>query len=117
MPLILRIQGAFYALTATWALLHVSSFLAFTQTDNAFKTQANGVLFLVFGVFLWKAARDEALVYPGVVMGAATAVFLAGIDLYYLLTGGTSEVFWLDFAAESTFIVLYALEWMKRRRG
>lgn len=95
------IQGSIYALTGTWALVHLPSFFWITQNaSDPFKTQANGVLFLAIGLFaIYKAYLKHITRIECIFLGS-TCIGIALVDLWYLLHYATSWPFWFDAIEE-----------------
>jgi hypothetical protein len=102
----LLLQGSWYLATAVWSLAHITSFLAVTGYPvDPFKTQTNGVLFLVLGWYLlrsgWRVPDIHAAEF-----GFAAALGVALVEAAYLPHLGDPAGFWVDAAAE--FVLAFA---------
>ena len=94
-------QGVYYAITGTWALLHIKSFEAVTgpKTDR-WLVKMVGALVLVSGSVMAATGfrkRDTPEVHA---LAAASCVAFAAIDVVYALKRRISPVYLLDAAAE-----------------
>lgn len=108
------IQGAYFALTGLWPLVHMPSFLAVTgpKTD-LWLVQTVGVLVLVVGLVLLLAARRDAAATPEMrTLAMGTALGLAAIDVIFTSTGTLRAVYLLDAIPE---VVLAAFWGLARR--
>jgi hypothetical protein len=91
------VQGGFYLLTGIWPLLHMRSFLFVTgpKTD-LWLVRTVGLLIVAISVPLLMAAARKTISMELICLGFLSAVFLAGIDLYYVLRKRISKVYLLD---------------------
>jgi hypothetical protein len=106
------LQGAYYVATGVWPLVDDRSFQAVTgpKTD-VWLVKTVGLLVAGIGAALLSEGR-----HPGraaTVVGAGSAVALAGIDIYYATTRRISPIYLLDAVAEG--VLLWA--WAQRRRS
>ena len=108
-------QGIFYAATGLWALVDLDSFEAVTgpKTDD-WLVKTVGILVVVIGGVLIMAARRRRVTAEVAVLGAGSALALAGIDLVYALSGVIAPIYLLDAAAELGLVVLWGVA---RARG
>jgi hypothetical protein len=94
-------QGAFYGATGVWPIAHMRSFEAVTgpkKEDWLVKT-VGGLIAVVGGAVAAAGARKR--VTPEIAgLAAASALFLAGIDIVYVARGRIRPVYLLDAAAE-----------------
>ena len=104
------LQGAYFGLTAAWALVHVDSFMRVTgaKTD-VWLVKTVAALILVIGLALLAAAL-RGRIGPDLrflALGSATA--LALVDLVYVGKGTIARVYLLDALAEGLFVAGWAL--------
>ncbi len=115
---VVLVQSLLYSVTGAWAIIHVSSFMAFTRNfESPFKTEANGVLFFTIGAYLlysWYAKRIDG---PIIIFGCSTALLLAIVDYYYLVNGGTTVPFWADFGAELVIAIILGFHLFRSRKN
>ena len=109
------IQGVFYVATGVWPLIDIISFQVVTgpKTD-LWLVRTVGVLVTVIGLVLLAAARTRRVTDEIVMLGAFSALGLAGIDLIYALSGRISAVYLADAVVEIGLAVLWAVA---RQRG
>ena len=102
-------QGLFYLLTGLWPIVHLPSFEAVTgaKTDD-WLVKTVGVVVAVVGAVLVLAARRRRITPEIAVLGAGSALALAGIDLVYALSGVISRIYLADAAAELGLVLLWA---------
>lgn len=115
LQVVLRVQAVFYVITGVWPLLHMRSFERVTgpKTDD-WLVHMVGLLAAAIGLALWTGARTTRPAGAIVVLGAASAMSFAAIDLTYALTGRIAPIYLLDAGAEG--VLLLAL-WMGWRRA
>jgi len=94
-------QGAFYAVTGIWPILHMRSFEAVTgpKTDRWLVKTVGGLL-TVAGVALWQAGRQRRVTPEMVGVATGSAAVLTAIDVAYVSKGRISPVYLLDAVAE-----------------
>jgi len=104
-----KAQGAYYAATGVWPLLHMRSFLAVTgpKTD-LWLVQTVGALVTCIGGQLMLSAADKAHTDRLKPLAAASAAALAAVDVIHVARRRISPVYLLDAAAE----IALALLWM-----
>lgn len=99
------VQGAYFAVTGAWALLHVGSFMRVTgaRTD-VWLVKTVAALVLVIGLALlagaWRGRVGPDLLFLAV--GSATA--LALVDVVYVADGTIARVFLLDALVEGLLV-------------
>ena len=100
-----RLQGAYYALTALWALGDIGSFQAVTgpKTD-LWLVRTVAVLILVVGVVLLSMSRRRPFPPDGRLLGAGAAAALGAVDVVYAATAVISRIYLLDAAVEAALI-------------
>jgi hypothetical protein len=104
-------QGAYYALTGLWPIIHLPSFEALTgpKVDD-WLVRTVGLLATTIGIALGVAAlRGEARTVTAVVLAAGSALAFAGIDLWYGLGGRISPIYLADAVVELGWLVLLGL--------
>lgn len=104
------IQGAFYMASGLWPLLSIRGFQAVTgpKTD-IWLVNTVGVLLGFIGLTLILAAIRRQVTLPIAVLGAGTALALAGIELVYVFHGTISAVYLLDTILEAGFLAGWLL--------
>jgi hypothetical protein len=114
LPRLALVQGLFYAATGLWPLIDIVSFQIVTgpKTD-LWLVRTVGVLVTVIGAVLIAAARPRRITDEIVLLGAGSALGLAGIDLVYGFSGRISAVYLADAVVE---IGLAAVWLLGRRR-
>lgn len=98
---LLAAQGAYFLTTGIWPLVHMQSFEAVTgpKTDKWLVKTVGLCIASIGGALLCAAARDR--VTPEIRNLAITsALSLAGIDIWYSLTGRISKVYLADAVPE-----------------
>jgi hypothetical protein len=110
-------QGAFWAATGFWPLVHYRSFEAVTgpKTDDWLVKTIGGLIGLVGATLL--AAGWRGRVTPEVaLLGAGSATALAWSDIYFASKGRISKMYLLDVLAEAPFLAGWAAYGLLRRR-
>jgi hypothetical protein len=105
------IQGIFYLLTGLWPIFHMKTFEAVSgkKTDRWLVKTVSGLICLI-GMVLLEGWRDGVESQHRRI-GAGAAVWLAGIDVYYVMRRRISMVYLLDALVE----VVLALSWFTSR--
>lgn len=117
LPRILRIQGAYYAATGAWPLLHLPSFEAVTgPKHDRWLVRTVGLLAAVTGASLLSAAARREAAPPILALAAGSAAAFAGVDAWYSLRGRISKVYLLDAALEISLLTALLLL-LRRARG
>ena len=109
-------QGAYFALTGVWPLVSLRSFEAITGPKvDAWLVKTVGVLVGVVGaVLLLSGVRGDAPVEV-IVLGAGSALALAGIDAWYVGRRVIPPIYLLDAALELTLVIAWGITWLARR--
>ncbi|RQP14634.1 MAG: hypothetical protein EAS48_01130 [Chryseobacterium sp.] len=106
------LQAFYYLVTAVWPFVHLQSFLYVTgpKTD-IWLVKTVSLLLVPYAVLLIDAALLSCQVRRifSLAMSICCAS-LAGIDLYYYLSGTISAVYLADFGAE----IIFMLYWLVR---
>jgi uncharacterized membrane protein len=106
------IQGVYYSLTAIWAIVDISSFMAVTgpKTD-IWLVKTVGLLILVIGLtLLISKFRNKDLLSPEITfLGIASAASFISIDVYYVAIDRISPVYLADAVAQLLLILLWMI--------
>jgi hypothetical protein len=108
LSLIAKLQGAYWALTGIWPLLHMPSFLLVTgpKTD-LWLVRTVAVLITMIGLTLIRAGLGKRVTSDIVFLGIASALGLAAVDLYFALNNVISDIYLYDAAGEAVIIGLW----------
>lgn len=103
------LQGAYFALTGVWALVHLESFELVTgpKTDD-WLVRTVGVLVLVIGAVLLVAASRLRVPFEVALLAVGSALGLAAIDVVYATGDVIRDVYLLDALAELALVALWA---------
>ena len=110
------VQGAYFAATGLWALVHEESFMLVTgpKTD-VWLLKTVGILVLAIGIVLLVAAARERVSFEVALLAIATALGLGAIDIVYATSGTIRDVYLLDAIAEAGLVLLWGiLLWRNR---
>lgn len=105
--LVAFVQGAYFAVTGLWPLVHMASFLTVTgpKTD-LWLVQTVGVLVLAIGLALLVAARRRVSLETRV-LAVGSALGLAAVDVVFSTNGTISGVYMLDALVEVVLVVAW----------
>ncbi len=100
------VQGSYFLAAGIWPLIDIDSFQAVTgaKTD-LWLAYTVGVLVLAIGVVLLSAARSGRITLEVALLGAGSAVALAGIDVVFVARGVIAPVYLIDAAAEGVLVL------------
>src|SRR5690348_8611405 len=103
------VQGAYYAATGLWSILHLRSFEAVTgpKVDD-WLVKTVGVLVTAIGGALARAGTARRTSPDVALLAAGSAAGLMAIDTWYALRGRISRVYLLDAVAEATLVAAWA---------
>jgi hypothetical protein len=104
------IQGVFDLLTGLWPIFHIDSFQMVTgpKTD-LWLVKTVGLLIAVIGGVLLSAWRSRRITDEVIMLGAGSALALAGIDLFYSLSGRISAVYLGDALVELALVAAWII--------
>ncbi|MGE3975418.1 MAG: hypothetical protein AB7F59_12915 [Bdellovibrionales bacterium] len=99
-------QSIFYAITALWAFVDMQSFMHVTgpKTDT-WLVHTVSWLILAIAFTLFSAATTRSITFPIAVLGIFSSSFLAGVDIYFSMSGVIRKVYLLDAVVE--FFILF----------
>jgi hypothetical protein len=113
-----RAQGAFYAATGVWPLVHMRSFEAVTGPKaDRWLVQTVGALVGVIGGTLLRAGRRDRVTPEIALLAAGSALGLAAIDIIHTSRGRISKVYLLDAAVEIGLAAAWAGAALGERRA
>ncbi|WP_018479170.1 hypothetical protein [Pontibacter roseus] len=106
--LIAKLQGAYWAITGVWPLLHMPSFLWVTSPkEDLWLVRTVGILIAVIGLVLLFAGVYKRVTPEVKWLGIGGATGMAFIDFYYSLNDVIRNVYLLDGVAEILLILLW----------
>jgi hypothetical protein len=102
------LQGAFWALTGVWPLVHMPSFIWVTgpKTD-LWLVRTVGILITVIGLVLLSAGVRKHVTGEIKWLGIGGAAGMAFIDFYYSLNDVIWNIYMLDGVLEIIFILIW----------
>ncbi|CAA9556667.1 MAG: hypothetical protein AVDCRST_MAG49-2992 [uncultured Thermomicrobiales bacterium] len=107
-------HGVYYALTGVWSLVSIRTFEAVTGPKaERWLVKTVGVLVLVIGGVLLRAARRPRVSSDIALLAAGSAAGLAAIDVVYVAKRRIAPVYLLDALAEAILVA----GWVAARRG
>jgi hypothetical protein len=114
----LALQGAYFALTGAWALVHLKSFMAVTgeKTDTWLVKTVGALVVAIGGTLMLASLRRR----PGseiAMLASLSGLGLAAIDTYYSARGRIRAVYLLDAVAEIGFATWVVGTWNRTRRA
>ncbi|HKP51718.1 MAG TPA: hypothetical protein VJ183_03605 [Chloroflexia bacterium] len=103
-------QGAYYALTGIWAIVHIKSFQKVTgpKTD-IWLVKTVGALVIAIGAALGMAGLRRNETAEIAVLGTGSAAALGAIDVVYVARKSISPIYLLDAIAEAGIIAMWVL--------
>ena len=108
--LLAGIQGFYYLITGIWPLVHMESFLAVTgpKTD-LWLVQTVGALIAVVGAALLLASASGRVTWEIALLGAASAIALALVDVTFVSREVIPSIYLADAAPEMAFLLWWVL--------
>lgn len=103
--LVLAAQCAYYAVGGVWPLVHYASFEAVTgKKKDAWLVKTVASMILAVMATHVRALREHRTAEAARVAGVGAGIALGWAATWYPLRGRISRVYWLDAAAEMTFV-------------
>lgn len=111
-------QGTYYLAAGLWPLIHMPSFLRLTGPKrDLWLVHTAGAVVAAGGSALAVAGLRRHATVEVAVLGAGSALALGTADAVYVRRGTIPAVFLLDAAAETLFVLAWAvLTLLSRRR-
>jgi hypothetical protein len=112
-------QGAYFALTGVWPLVHFRSFEAITgPKPEAWLVKMVGLLAASIGVALCRSARGPRVPAEVRLLAMLSAGSFAAVDCWYVARRRISPVYLLDAAVEIGLLSswVWSSDWAQRRR-
>lgn len=109
-------QSIYFTITGIWAIVNMRSFVAITgpKTD-IWLVRTVGLLVIAIGVPIGLAALHDRITPEIVLLGAASAVFLAAVDIYYVMRKVIAPIYLLDGVVEIVILVMWIVLWVMGR--
>lgn len=108
-------QGIYYAAAGVWPLVSMTSFVAVTGPKaDLWLVRTVALLLVVIGLALLLAGLRRRITPEIVILGAGSALALAGIDFYYAAIDRISAIYFLDGIAELGLVAGWALGGRRR---
>jgi len=106
-------QGLYYVIGGIWPLLSIGTFQLVTgRKRDLWLVKTVGLLLTAIGAVLVSAARSKRNGPEIVLLGAASAGVIGGVDVVYYRKGILRWVYLVDAMAEITFVI----GWFAARR-
>jgi hypothetical protein len=103
-------QGAYFAATGVWPLVHMRSFEAVTGPKvDKWLVRTVGVLLGIVGGVLVSAAARKRITGEVAALGAATAAGLGAIDAIYASKRRIAPIYLADAALEAAIVASWAV--------
>jgi hypothetical protein len=107
------LQGAFYALTGIWPVLHIESFLRVTgPKHDLWLVQTFGLVLFGVGAILIHAGLRKRVEASLAALGLVLAVTLLAVDVMFVLRGAISTVYLADAAVELAIACGWLSAWL-----
>ena len=108
LPLVLLVQGAYYAVTGLWPLLSIRTFQMVTgpKTD-LWLVRTVGILILVIGIVLLLGTFKPNTAIMTLALGSAAG--LAAIDIVYVSCRVIAHIYLMDAVLQVIFILLISI--------
>lgn len=106
MTLIAGLQGGYFLATGLWPLFHIASFLKVTgPKKDIWLVKTVGALMACIGITLLSASFTGQVTGEIVLLGLASALTLASVDLYYSGVERISKIYLLDAVIEIALVM------------
>ncbi len=104
------VHGGYYILTGVWPLLSIRTFMAVTgpKMDQWLVKTVGLLVTAIGGVFLSSAIRNQ-IHFETILLAISSAIFLASIDVYYVVRQIIPRIYLGDALAEVVLIVAWLL--------
>jgi hypothetical protein len=105
-----QVQGWYCILGSIWPLVSPTTFQAVTGTKMDFwLAQTVGLLLIVTGLVLIKAARRGRLTAEIALLGIGQAIVLGSVDVFCVREPRTTVAYYLDAIAEFTLVAAWLI--------
>jgi len=112
------VQGAYFAVTGLWPLIHMPSFLAVTgpKTD-LWLVQIVGALICIPAAVAFLIAWHGRLRVENLVAVCGSAAVLCAADIIFVTRGTISPIYLLDAGVELALLIAWAVcnRWSRKR--
>ena len=109
LPIVLLVQGAYYALTGIWSLVDIDSFQKVTGPKrDLWLVKTVGAVVLVIGAVLLMAGWRGNVSLEVLILAIGSALALTAIDAWYSARRVISPVYLVDAVAQLTLIAAIA---------
>jgi hypothetical protein len=109
------LQAVYLIGTGIWALVDIERFQDVTGPKNdLWLVKTVAALLVVIGVVLGAGALRRRMVRETAMLGAATALALAAVDVIYGLGGDISGIYLAEGAVETAVVVAWIVVWRLR---
>jgi hypothetical protein len=114
---VLGLQGIYYAITGIWPLVSLATFEAVTgpKTDD-WLVKTVGALVLAIAIALLVGARLDPPSAETFVLGIASAVAFAAVDVVYVLENVVRPIYLADAAVEAVIASILTASWISSTR-
>ena len=104
------VHAAYYILTGVWPLVSIRTFMAVTGPKmDQWLVKTVGLLVTTIAVVFVSSALRDQIHFETMLLAITSAVFLAGIDVYYVVRRIIPRIYLFDALAESLLIVAWLL--------
>ena len=116
LPLLLKLQAVYYAVTGLWPLVSLRTFEWVTgpKVDD-WLVHMVGLLAATIGVTLWVGAREKQPAPAIVLLAVLSAASFAFIDIRYALVGRISAIYLGDAVVEVAMALAVTWAWRREK--
>lgn len=102
-------QGAYFAVTGIWPILHIKSFEAITgsKKEKWLVKTVGGLIVCIGGTMLVDGLKKRTNASTAG-LAVSSSAFLAGVDVWYVLKNRISPIYLLDAVAEVGLVAAWA---------